>query len=279
PLVSGGPTSVAPAVRECSAFGVVVAGGGGAGPARGGRARAGGPRGGACAGAAGAPRDTRAGCTARAAPPSWPARGRLSPRGADGRNSFVARRLGLWRPEPRHRRWAVMAHCRGVQVPDDHGEMIITPYGYCGVNPLPDGLANVCVVVDRVETRRPGPAGTRLAGFFRDLLASHPLTAGPTAGAHIVAGPWAPGRLACRAACVAIPRSPTSWHASPATRPTPRGSCGPASWRALFWRRGSIRAGTRNQVRGVVAAGRPFSHSARSATTWTATCPATWYSS
>jgi len=119
--------------------------------------------------------------------------------GADGRNSFVARRLGLRRPEPRHRRWAVMAHCRGVQVPDDHGEMIITPYGYCGVNPLPDGLANVCVVVDRVETRRPGPAGTRLAGFFRDLLASHPLTAGRTAGADIVAGPWATGPLACRA--------------------------------------------------------------------------------
>jgi len=120
--------------------------------------------------------------------------------GADGRNSIVARRLGLRRPEPRHRRWAVMAHFRGVLVPDDHGEMIVTPYGYCGINPLPDGLANVCVVVDRGEMRRATPAGSRLAGFLRDRIASHPLTARRTAGAEIVAGPWATGPLACRSA-------------------------------------------------------------------------------
>src|SRR2546427_7154839 len=30
--------------------------------------------------------------------------------GADGRNSLVARRLGLRRTEPRHRKWAVMGH-------------------------------------------------------------------------------------------------------------------------------------------------------------------------
>jgi geranylgeranyl reductase family protein len=119
--------------------------------------------------------------------------------GADGRNSFVARRLGLRRPEPRHRKWAVMAHCRGVLTPDDHGEMIVTPYGYCGVNPLPHGLANVCVVVDRGEIRRAAPAGgVRLSGFFRDRVASHPLTARRMAGATIVAGPWATGPLACR---------------------------------------------------------------------------------
>jgi geranylgeranyl reductase family protein len=120
--------------------------------------------------------------------------------GADGRNSFVARRLGLRRPEPRHRKWAVMAHCRGVRSPDDHGEMIVTPYGYCGVNPLPGGLANVCIVVDHREMKRATPSRSRLTGFFRQHLASHPLLASRMAGAEIVAGPWATGPMACRSA-------------------------------------------------------------------------------
>ncbi len=119
--------------------------------------------------------------------------------GADGRNSFVARRLGLRRSEPRHRKWAVMAHCRGVEVPDDHGEMFVTPYGYCGVNPLPGGLANVCIVVDHDGMRR-SAGGMRLAAFFRDRVASHPMTRGRMARAEIVAGPWATGPLACRSA-------------------------------------------------------------------------------
>ena len=118
--------------------------------------------------------------------------------GADGRNSFVARRLGLRRPEPRHRKWAVMAHCRGVEVPGDHGEMIVTRYGYCGFNPLPGGLANVCVVVDREEIRRVTRSGARLADFFLDRIAAHPLTTRRMARAEIVAGPWATGPLACR---------------------------------------------------------------------------------
>ena len=120
--------------------------------------------------------------------------------GADGRNSFVARRLGLRRAEPRHRKWAVMAHCRGVATPDDHGEMIVTPYGYCGVNPLPGDLANVTVVVDPGELRRAMPGGARLGDFFLDRIASHPLTRARMARAEIVAGPWATGPLACRSA-------------------------------------------------------------------------------
>ncbi len=120
--------------------------------------------------------------------------------GADGRNSFVARRLGLRRPEPRHRKWAVMAHFFGVATPDDHGEMIVTPYGYCGVNPLPGGLANVCVVVDRGGLRRASPGGEGLADFLRERIDSHPLTRARMAGASIAAGPWATGPLACRSA-------------------------------------------------------------------------------
>jgi len=123
--------------------------------------------------------------------------------GADGRNSFVARRLGLRRPEPRHRKWAVMAHVRGARVPVDHGEMIVTPYGYCGINPLPGGLANACVVVDRGDLERVTGGRAHLADFLRERFASHPLTRARLEGAEIAAGPWATGPLACRAArCV-----------------------------------------------------------------------------
>jgi menaquinone-9 beta-reductase len=119
--------------------------------------------------------------------------------GADGRNSLVARRLGLWRREPRHRRWAVMGHFRGVDHPPDHGEMIVTPYGYCGINPLPGDLVNVCIVVD---PRRPGavpPGRPALAAFLRERLESHPLTRRRMARAVLADGVWATGPIACRA--------------------------------------------------------------------------------
>ncbi len=77
--------------------------------------------------------------------------------GADGRNSLVARRLGLRRPAPGHRRFAVMGRYRGARTPDDHGEMILTADGYCGINPLPDGEANVCFVIDPGRADRRGP--------------------------------------------------------------------------------------------------------------------------
>ena len=123
--------------------------------------------------------------------------------GADGRNSFVARRLGMRRPEPRHRKWAVMAHVRGARMQGDHGEMIVTPYGYCGINPLPGGLANACVVVDRGALASVAGRSARLADFLRERIHSHPPTRARLEGAEIVAGPWATGPLACRAArCV-----------------------------------------------------------------------------
>jgi geranylgeranyl reductase family protein len=120
--------------------------------------------------------------------------------GADGRNSLVARRLGLRRREPRHRKWAVMGHFRDVETEADHGEMIVTPYGYCGINPLPGGLANVCIVVDRATIRGPAAGGARLAGFFDRHLAAHPLTRRRMARAVLAEGLWAAGPMACRAA-------------------------------------------------------------------------------
>jgi menaquinone-9 beta-reductase len=118
--------------------------------------------------------------------------------GADGRNSFVARRLGLRRAEPRHRKWAVMAHVRGVPALTDHGEMIVTSYGYCGINPLPGGLANVCVVVERGNLRDAAGGAAGLAAFLRSRIASSPLTRARLEGAEIAAGPWATGPMACR---------------------------------------------------------------------------------
>lgn len=120
--------------------------------------------------------------------------------GADGRNSLVARRLGLRRREPRHRKWAVMGHFRDVETEADHGEMIVTPYGYCGINPLPGGLANVCIVVDQVTIRGPAAGGARLAGFFDRHMAAHPLTRRRMARAVLAEGLWAAGPMACRVA-------------------------------------------------------------------------------
>ncbi len=132
--------------------------------------------------------------TAGAAPVAVRARAIV---GADGRNSIVARRLGLRRRDP-HRRFAVMGHFEGVRAPVDHGEMIITRYGYCGINPLPAGLANVCIVLDpRREGALPGRGG--LAALFRERIAAHPLTRERMAEARLVEGLWATGPLSCRA--------------------------------------------------------------------------------
>ena len=120
--------------------------------------------------------------------------------GADGRNSFIARRLGLSRAAPRHRRWAVMGHFLGVETPADHGEMIVTPYGYCGINPLPGGLTNVCVVLDPRSPGRAMPGKAGLAAFFRALIESHALTRRRLARATLVEELRAIGPMACRPA-------------------------------------------------------------------------------
>ena len=134
--------------------------------------------------------------------PAFAARSRLRARllvGADGRNSLVARRLGLRRRGHRHRRWAVMGHFRGVVAPEDHGEMIVTPYGYCGINPLPGGLANVCLVLDPARPAATPPGRRRLLAFFRERIASHPLTRRRLAAADLAEGLWSTGPIACRA--------------------------------------------------------------------------------
>jgi flavin-dependent dehydrogenase len=120
--------------------------------------------------------------------------------GADGRNSLVARRLGLRRGEPRHRKWAIMGHFLGAETPVDHGEMIVTGYGYCGINPLPGGLANVCIVVDPRTMDRPIPGGARLRRFFQERIAGHSLTRRRMARAEPAGALMATGPIACRTA-------------------------------------------------------------------------------
>ena len=119
--------------------------------------------------------------------------------GADGRSSIVARRLGLRRRDP-HRRWAIMGHFRGVCTPREHGEMIVTPYGYCGINPLPAGLANVCIVVDprRRGAELPGRPG--LVAYFKSAIEAQSLTRRRMARAELADGLWATGPMACRSA-------------------------------------------------------------------------------
>jgi len=126
--------------------------------------------------------------------------------GADGRNSFVARRLGLRRGTPRHRRWAVMGRFRGARVPGDHGEMIVTADGYCGINPLPGDEANVCFVIDpRRAASFPGDAGARgflpgrrhLEAYVRRRIESDPALRERLAEARITGALAAAGPLAC----------------------------------------------------------------------------------
>jgi geranylgeranyl reductase family protein len=65
---------------------------------------------------------------------------------ADGRGSRVASALRLSAFARAPRRWAFGAYFEGVQGLGAHGEMHIRPAGYLGIAPLPDGVANVCVV-------------------------------------------------------------------------------------------------------------------------------------
>ena len=72
---------------------------------------------------------------------------------ADGRRSSIAFGLGLASHPARPRRWALGAYFEGVSGLEDRGEMHIRRGRYIGVAPVPDGLANVCVVVPELAAR------------------------------------------------------------------------------------------------------------------------------
>jgi flavin-dependent dehydrogenase len=66
---------------------------------------------------------------------------------ADGRASRLARGLGLARQPAHPRRWAIGGYFEGVDALISAGEMHVRPAHYIGVAPMPDGLANACVVL------------------------------------------------------------------------------------------------------------------------------------
>ena len=65
---------------------------------------------------------------------------------ADGRASRLGTAAGLTRFATRPRRWAFGAYYEGVTGLSTRGEMHVRRGGYLGIAPLPDGIANVCVV-------------------------------------------------------------------------------------------------------------------------------------
>lgn len=115
--------------------------------------------------------------------------------GADGRDSAVARSLGL-RRIPSLRRFALRAHFEGVQGLSDQGEMHVIPGAYCGIAPLSATSANVALVMD------PGPlreAGGDVTGFFLRTLGRWPEIAERVSRARLLAPPRAIGPLAVEA--------------------------------------------------------------------------------
>lgn len=69
--------------------------------------------------------------------------------GADGRDSVVARRLGLYQPHPTLRRMALVAYYEGVSTLQDHGLISIGDRSYCILNPIGERLTNAAIVVDQ----------------------------------------------------------------------------------------------------------------------------------
>jgi flavin-dependent dehydrogenase len=91
--------------------------------------------------------------------------------GADGRHSTLAFSLGLARHPSVPRRWAIGAYFEGVAGLDRVGEMHVRANHYLGVAPLPDGLANACLVTC------PHPGFRSPLSFLKSTLASDPLLA------------------------------------------------------------------------------------------------------
>ena len=72
---------------------------------------------------------------------------------ADGRRSTLAVALGLIRSPKYPRRWALGAYYEGVDGLTRRGEMHVRSGRYLGVAPVPNGLANVCLVVPEARAR------------------------------------------------------------------------------------------------------------------------------
>ena len=115
---------------------------------------------------------------------------------ADGRQSQLARSLGMGAVPAQPRRWAVGGYFTDVHHLTDCGEMHIRRDRYIGVAPLANGLANLCVVTADRSAIRDG------AGLLRATIAREPELSDRFATARLVGPPVILGPLAleCRAA-------------------------------------------------------------------------------
>jgi flavin-dependent dehydrogenase len=90
---------------------------------------------------------------------------------ADGRESRLARALGLARHPVRPRRWAIGGYFEGAESLSAKGEMHVRAGHYIGVAPLPGGLANACLVVPHhaPHANWKEPAAMLVGALRRDL--------------------------------------------------------------------------------------------------------------
>ncbi len=109
--------------------------------------------------------------------------------GADGRQSRVARALGLSRSAPRPRRWAIGAYFENVAGMAAFGEMHVRAGHYLGVAPLPGHVTNACLVT-------PNPHGRSPADLLTTALRSDPELRARFADARMITEPICLGPLA-----------------------------------------------------------------------------------
>ncbi|HTM05477.1 MAG TPA: FAD-dependent monooxygenase [Vicinamibacterales bacterium] len=115
----------------------------------------------------------------------WPARLVIA---ADGRASRLGSVVGLTRFATRPRRWAFGAYYEGVAGLSHRGEMHVRRDGYLGIAPLPDGIANVCVVRDYTVARATGAGVIERAIASESALRDRFTSARPVSDA-VVLGP------------------------------------------------------------------------------------------
>lgn len=116
--------------------------------------------------------------------------------GADGLRSVVSRRLGLAHVSPRPRRFAFVAHYRGVAGVSTVGEMHVTNHGYVGIADVGNGLTNVALVMPR---RHGEPMAERPEALLDDWIAGHAALRPRFVTAARVGGVKATGPFASRA--------------------------------------------------------------------------------
>ncbi|HUE86593.1 MAG TPA: FAD-dependent monooxygenase [Vicinamibacterales bacterium] len=121
---------------------------------------------------------------------------------ADGRESRLARALGLTHHPVRPRRWAVGGYFDGVTGLGRRGEMHVRAGHYIGVAPVPNGLANACLVLRhrRGQGGWRDPEATLLAALRADAR-----LAARFAPARLVEPPQVLGPMAVDARAAGLP--------------------------------------------------------------------------